>query len=1427
MGEFCSPDLQSDLRQALTLYPSSIPRMIVIRHPFAAACLVASVSACLSATAAPVISNITPAPGSSVNALTSVKITFSEAVGGVDGADFIINGAIAQSVSGSGAGPYTFTFSQPQPGTVSVALASDTGIVGLSSSTSFVTPPSWEYTLADTVAPTLRVLFPASGSTTGALTEAEVTFSEVVTGVKTRDLRVNGVFATSFSGSGAGPYKFTFPEPAAGTVNFTWVSNHSIKDLAENPFGGAGWSVTRSASGAGNLIINEFTAINSADYLDADGDNEPWIELYNPGPSSVNLTGWSLTDNLATPGKWIFPNRNLASGAYLVVFASGKNRRPGSGTLHTNFKLGTNGGTLALVKPDRPVAYASNFTNYPAQRAGYSYGRSGGQNRYFSPPTPGAVNSTTVLSSEAAPPTFGTSRGFFSAPFSLTLSTTTSGATIRYTTDGSEPTASTGTAYTGPINVSTTKVFRAASFATGLVPSSSVTNTYIFQDQIINQSNTPAGFPTTWGTHSSFTNSIIPADYGMDLDPLRVDPTTPSSALDPAKVQRLNDGLKELPSISIATANSNMFASTGMYYSNSLTNADYPVKGCSVEMILPDGTSAFATTSGLTINGSSGRQPQNNPKHGFELKFREEYGPSDLNYKLFPESAATKYNDIVLRSDYNTSWRHAEAIQRTRSTGIRDQWAKDAMLDMGNLASHSRLAHVFVNGLYFGVYDLTENPSAQFGKNILGGQEDEYDVINQGQLSGGSDTVYNAMISLPAATANSTYELFKSYVDMPSFIDYMALHFFIAHQDWGLNKNWIAIRQRAGGTFTTEGKFRYIPWELENALLTTNGNRVPNAGGPTDVPSNLQTKLDVNPQYRLDFADRVHRHMIAPGGSLTQSKNIARWLKWQNILDKPIVAESCRWGDYRRDVHSFSEAPYELYTRESQWLAENTRMTGDYFPKRLAVLMGQFRMTGLYPTLNAPEIRNAGVAVGTKQVTAGYQISLGHLVAGEGTTSAGTIYYTTDGTDPRVIYSGAVSSGALPYTTPLTISASTTVKARALNGTTWSALNEASFTTETGLPAIKITELMYHPATSDAHEFIEIHNASDRTVDLNGWYFSGIDYVFPPGSKITPGSYMVLASNGTPSGWRTKYTGVIPSAYYAGDLSDTGETIALMNGAGTVVCSITYKNIPPWPVTPDGGGYSLEVINPLVSADDTANLTASIVVNGTPGTPNSAPLPPTITGEPLAQTVPQGGSATLTFGVTGSGLSYQWFFGETEIPGATSSSYQIFPAVPSNDGLYHCVATNPGGSVTSASVSVVVTQTYAQWIADTPLTGSDTGINADPDKDGIVNLYEFYHNMSPTVPDNGLSRKAIFGLDNNPLPGDSTIRFAYRANRRAAPGSIAFEKGTTLKNPWSTALPSPLETISTDPATGDPRMRAVFPISPSEPAVFFRMRLEP
>jgi hypothetical protein len=156
----------------------------------------------------------------------------------------------------------------------------------------------------------------------------EVLFTEPVSGIRASDLLINGVAATNITGSGLGPYRFTFPQPTLGRIDLSWAADAAILDLAQNPnrFVGSTWSNTLVApESLGQVIINEFLANNTDSLTNEFGQPEDWIELHNPGSTPVNLLGWCLTDDKNYPGLWSFPDITLNAGEYLVVFADGRN----------------------------------------------------------------------------------------------------------------------------------------------------------------------------------------------------------------------------------------------------------------------------------------------------------------------------------------------------------------------------------------------------------------------------------------------------------------------------------------------------------------------------------------------------------------------------------------------------------------------------------------------------------------------------------------------------------------------------------------------------------------------------------------------------------------------------------------------------------------------------------------------------------------------------------------------------------------------------------------------------------------------------------------------------------------------------------------------------------------------------------------------
>ena len=225
------------------------------------------------------------------------------------------------------------------------------------------------------------------------------------------------------------------------------------------------------------VVINEVQASNSDTIFDEDGDANDWIELYNTGNSSVNLSGFGLSDNYNNSYKWEFPSVSISAGGYLLIWASGKDRANSTGELHTNFSISRDGEEIILTDPE-----GTRWDEIPPIEIprGISYGRfpdGGSQFFYFDNPTPGAANSDPGFDQNLSPPVFSHDGGQYSEPFELTLSSV-EGAQIYYTRDGTEPSLENGILYTNPIAISGSYPIRARSFKEGALASETKTQIY-------------------------------------------------------------------------------------------------------------------------------------------------------------------------------------------------------------------------------------------------------------------------------------------------------------------------------------------------------------------------------------------------------------------------------------------------------------------------------------------------------------------------------------------------------------------------------------------------------------------------------------------------------------------------------------------------------------------------------------------------------------------------------------------------------------------------------------------------------------------------------------------------------------------------------------------------------------------------------------
>ena len=909
--------------------------------------------------------------------------------------------------------------------------------------------------------------------------------------------------------------------------------------------------------------INEFLAVNNRGLADGDEEATDWIEIYNPGSKAVSLGGWSLTDDTKSPDKWLFPNVTLGPRKYLVVFASGKDQTEGN-QLHTNFKLNGDGEYLALVQPDGSTAASDFAPEYPGQRENISYGvGAGGKLQFFDKPTPGRGNGSG-FGGFVQDTKFEPNRGFFDAPFHVTITVATPGAEIRYTLDGSKPTAANGRVYAGPITIDTTTTLRAAAFKSGLRASNIDTHTYLFAEDIIRQSAKPAGFPTSWNGH--------PADYEMD----------PEVVNNRNYKGRVAGALKTIPSLSLVL-NRDDFFKTGQGIYPKGENIE---KATSVELIYPDPTESIQADGSVQIVGGSSTGRWKVDKLSMRLKFTSQFGDSSFRHPLFGEDAMAQFDTLVVDARLNQVWSYGggsgPSDQRRRGQNTRDQFVADLQNQMGGFAPHGIHVHVYINGLYWGLHTLHERPDEHFAAHYMGGSKDDYDVMKhrKSTVVSGNSRGYNALIAATSKNLSNASALaaVEQQLDITNFIDYMLLNFYVGNTDWS-HQNWYASFNRNN----PEGRWRFHSWDAEHVLKEINDNSVGknNAASPTGFHQSLKR----NEEYRVLFGDRIHRHFFN-NGVLTPEKAAASYQVRLDNIDEAIVAESARWGDNQRSTP---------FTRDKEWVAEKNRLLKQYFPRRTGIVLNQLRAQNLYPSLAAPTFSQHGGSVPN-----GFNLTL--------KASKGEIYFTLDGSDPR-LSGGDLSETANRYSKAFHIENITRIKSRARYQNEWSALAETQFIVEGSLEKLLITEVMYHPLQGHP-EFLELKNTGTEALDLSGVKISeAIRFTFPEGFQLAPGTFVVLA--GDADSFTDQFPDLTLGGVYDGRLSNGSEKIELIDSLGKPLLSVIYSDQPPWPSTADGRGFSLvpRLADPDTNPNDPGNWRASAAPGGSPGRND---LPPDI-----------------------------------------------------------------------------------------------------------------------------------------------------------------------------------------------------------------------
>jgi len=422
------------------------------------------------------------------------------------------------------------------------------------------------------------------------------------------------------------------------------------------------------------------------------------------------------------------------------------------------------------------------------------------------------------------------------------------------------------------------------------------------------------------------------ADYAMD----------PEITDNPRYAERFNRSLGSLPTLSLVIDPSDLFDPATGIYSNPTESGGEWERPASLELLNPDGSRGFQANCGARIQGGWSRRPEESPKHSFRIEFRARHGTSHLRQPLLGPDGPSRFRSLILRAGCNNSWLHWSPVERRRGDLLRDPFMRDAFRDLGQPSAQSRFFHLHLNGLYWGIYNASERPDDSFLAEHLGGTPEDYESRNADHVLAGSDAVWNRIFELANAGLEDSgrYTEFIDLVDLDNFCAFMLVQIYGGTSDWDAASNWYAGRRSR-----PSGKYQFFIWDSERSLEEIDANIL--SADDDQCPTRLFQALRRNPQFRAAFKVVARKH-LGPGGALAPEASIRRYAALADTLRPAMVAESARWGDYRRDVHPYKEGPYELHTVDDHWEPEVQRLLNRYFPARTREVIRQLGEADLH-----------------------------------------------------------------------------------------------------------------------------------------------------------------------------------------------------------------------------------------------------------------------------------------------------------------------------------------------------------------------------------------------------------------------------------------------------------------------------------------------
>lgn len=642
-----------------------------------------------------------------------------------------------------------------------------------------------------------------------------------------------------------------------------------------------------SAGAQSQVVINEILASNASVNQDEDGSHQDWVELYNPGPASVNLNGWGLTDDPTLPHKWQFPNVSMPANSYLLVWCSDKNRTTPGQPLHTNWKISASGEQILLTNASGTVV---DSVTEPVQTEDISYGRlpnGTGPFVFFADVTPNAANAATGYTEVLPEPVFSHSSGFYTSAFNLSITSPVAGASIIYTLDGSEPT---------PENIGG-KTYNYKNQYPGqpgepygpMLNQSYATLQYSSPLNIVDRSSQPnkiANISSTFDfvapyipTSPIFKGTVVKAKL-VKSGALSGKTATRTFFVNPEGANRFS-----LPVISISINEDMLFDYEDGIYTAGIDFDTWRAENPDEDPMFEDagnfhrsgseserpahfsyfvnGAEVLSQNIGLRVKGGSSR---NHPSKSLNIYARSDYGNDKLEYPFFSDVPSDDFERIQLRNS-GGDFAH---------TMFRDAMNQEICKTLRVERESYQPSIVFMNSEYWGILNIREKIDNNYFKQLY--NIDAVDIMENAWLFpeiGEGDQVdwnnlYNYMNS-NSLVSDANYNYIQTRIDTDNFIDYMVANIFLDNGDWP-GTNVMAWRKKTSGfvpdaLYGHDGRWRWAFHDTDDTYGITSDSQTRNSlaaatatNGPEwpNPPSStlFLRKLLQNETFKNDFISR-------------------------------------------------------------------------------------------------------------------------------------------------------------------------------------------------------------------------------------------------------------------------------------------------------------------------------------------------------------------------------------------------------------------------------------------------------------------------------------------------------------------------------------------------------------------------------------------